>query len=98
MVIGAAITYLFTNKDGQKVRDVLLKEGTRLLDEVSKKAQSIEERLEEEQVGRELAEKIEGVKKGVEEIEQIVEEVPGHIEQIQKKGRRFFSRRHSQES
>lgn len=91
--IGATITYLFANKEGQKVRDQLLKEGTRLLDEVADKVQEMQEKVESGKVQEQLSEKIEDVKKSVGEIEQIVEEVPGHIERIQKKGRRFFFRK-----
>lgn len=87
MAIGAAITYLFANREGQKIRDQILKEGARLLDEVAEKAKELEQKAREKQ---------EDVR---EEIEQMVEEVPEHIEKIQKKGRRFFFRRsHAHES
>ena len=75
MVIGAVITYLFANREGQKIRNQILKEGIRLLDEISEKAQQFEEKAQSE-------------------IEEMVEDVPDHIEKIQKKGRRFFFRRH----
>lgn len=82
MAIGAVVTYLFANREGQKVRDHILKEGTRLLDEVSQKAHELEEKAQS--VTEEMTE----------ELEEKLEEVPEHIEQIQKKGRRFFFRRH----
>lgn len=83
MAIGAAITYLFANREGQKIRNQILKEGARLLDEVSQKAKELEEQTQEKET----------------EIEQMVREVPEHIENLQKKGRRFFFRRsHAHES
>lgn len=75
MAIGAAMTYLFANREGQKIRNQLLKEGARLLDEVSQKVTELEEKAKEE-------------------ITDEIESVPEHIEKIQKKGRRFFFRRH----
>lgn len=82
VAIGAAITYLFANKEGQKIRDQILKEGVRLLDEVARKVQELEQKAKD--VGEQVTE----------EIAQSLEEVPEHIEKIQKKGRRFFFRRH----
>lgn len=86
IALGAVITYLFANKEGQKIRDQILKEGIRLLDEVQKKAQEMQEKAQE--TGEEIKETVQEVAEGV----------PQHIEQIQKKGRRFFFRRHSAES
>jgi len=80
IAIGAVVAYLFANKDGQKIKDQLLKEGARLLDEVSDKMKEVEEKVDQSQLKEELEEKI--------------EEIPEHIEQIQKKGRRFFFRKH----
>lgn len=101
LAIGAALTYLFTNKDGQKIKDMLLKEGARVLDDVAKTAQELEEKAETK-VEDELAEKLEEVKEKVAQVEQMVEDIPPHIEQIQKKGRRFFlhksSHHHAAES
>ena len=90
MAIGAAVTYLFVNKDGQKIRELILKEGTKLLGDIAEKADSIQESVQETAIGKEITEKIEDVKKSVDEIEQMVESVPDHIDEIQKKGRRFF--------
>lgn len=86
LALGAVVTYLFANKEGQKIRDQILKEGIRLLDEVSEKAQEMQEKAEE--AGGEIKETV----------KEAVEQVPEHIEQIQKKGRRFFFRRQSAES
>ena len=98
VAVGAAITYLLTNKEGQKIRDTLLKEGTKLLDEITKTAQDVSQSLQYNNVKEELSERIEEVKKSVEQIESIVEDVPHHIEQIQKKGRRFFFKKPAAES
>ena len=85
VIIGATITYLFTNKKGQKIKDHLLKEGKRLLEDVADIASEMEDNV---------AKKLEEEKKEIEEkVEEVTEEVPKHIEQIQKKGRRFFFRR-----
>lgn len=85
IIIGAAITYLFTNKKGQKIKDHLLKEGKRLLEDVADIASEMEENV---------AKKLEEEKEEIEEkVKEVTEEVPKHIEQIQKKGRRFFFRR-----
>lgn len=46
IIIGATITYLFTNKRGQKIKDRLLAEGRKLLEELGQEAQ-IEEEVEE---------------------------------------------------
>lgn len=84
VIIGAAITYLFTNKKGQKIKDHLLKEGEKLLEGISDIASDLEENVTKK------------LEEGKEEVEEKVEEapeVPQHIEQIQKKGRRFFFRR-----
>jgi len=101
VAIGATLTYLLTNKDGQKIKDMLLKEGARILDEVAKSAQEFEDKFESK-AEDELAERLEEVKDKVAEVEQMVEDIPPHIEQIQKKGRRFFmhksSHHHSAES
>lgn len=80
VAIGAAITYLFTNKEGKKIRGFLLEEGTKLLDEISEKAQEVQEKVESGQAKEELSQKIENIK----------EEVPQHIDKLQKKGRHFF--------
>lgn len=69
IAIGAALTYLLTTKKGQKIKERLLTEGRKLLEELGEESQ-IKEKIEEEK-----------------------EEIPDHITQIQKKGRRFFFRR-----
>lgn len=74
VIIGAAITYLFTTKKGQKIKDHLAKEGKHLLEDVADIASEMEENV-------------------TQKVEEAASEVPKHIEQIQKKGRRFFFRR-----
>ena len=90
IAVGAAVAYLFANKDGQKIRDTLLKEGQKILDEVSTKIQEVEKSDPVQAAKEQLESKLEDVKGQVSEIEQMVGDVPEHIEQIQKKGRRFF--------
>ena len=104
VVIGAALTYLFGTKSGQKLRDELLKEGNRLLEKMGegledsrKQLEGAGEKIQEE--AQEVKEKLaEGVHQTEETVKQVAQEVPQHIEEIQKKGRRFFFRRHRSES
>lgn len=85
VIIGTAVTYLFTNKKGQKIKEHLLREGKKLLEDLAEIAQEAEENV---------AKKLEEEKKEIEEkVEEVTSEVPKHIEQLQKKGRRFFFRR-----
>ncbi|OGD87981.1 hypothetical protein A3D81_00020 [Candidatus Curtissbacteria bacterium RIFCSPHIGHO2_02_FULL_40_17] len=99
IVIGAAVTYLFTNKEGQKLKNKLLAEGEKLLSSLRESLEEVEEETKEarEEIGQKLSSGVEEVK---EKVEEEVTEIPKHIEQIQKKGRRFFFRRShtSQES
>ena len=89
VAIGAALTYLFTTNKGQKIKERLLTEGKSLLEGIGEKISNLEEEILDEK--DEIEEKLEeGIK--------AVEEVPQHIEQIQKKGRRFFIRRGGPES
>lgn len=87
VVIGAALTYLLTTKKGQKIKERLLTEGRKLLEELGEEASQVKEKIAASPDGP-LARK-----------EEEKEEIPDHITQIQKKGRRFFFRRsHSAES
>lgn len=99
VIIGASLTYLFTTKKGQKLKERLLVEGKDLLEEIGEKVATLEEEFlgKGEEAGEKL---LEGAKDVEEKIEETVSEIPDHIEQIQKKGRRFFFRKHqaSQES
>lgn len=93
VVLGAALTYLFGTKSGQKLKDELVKEGQKLLDQMGKEFEDVKDKIEEGEVPEKLEvakEKAEEVKK---ELQEVVEDVPKHIEEIQKKGRRFFFKR-----
>lgn len=84
IVIGAAATYLFGTRDGRKLKDKLVKEGAKMLE-------SLKEGLENAQEEPEGKEK---VARKLEETQQAEEtKAPPHIEELQKKGRRFFFRR-----
>ena len=86
IIIGAALTYLFATKSGRKLKDELLKEGAKAL-------QNLAEQLEEKE--EEAKAELDSAK---EQAEEVVHEVPQHIEKIQKKGRRFFFRKPRAES
>ena len=87
VVIGAGVTYLFTTKEGQKIKDKLIEQGTKLFDDIKG---TLEDQSE---VAREQIE--EAVEHKLEEAKETLEEVPQHIDQIQKKGRRLFFRKHA---
>lgn len=78
IALGAFITYLITKKKGQNIKNLLAKEGHRLVDELAAKAPSA---LENQNANKDA-----------------VDQIHQHIDQIQKKGRRFFFRRHAPES
>lgn len=106
IVIGAAITYLFATKNGQKLKDELLEEGKKLLEKIGEnlELEEHEEKKEELQSKtkentHEVSEKlIEDFEKTKEELEEAIPPVPQQVTQLQKKGRRFFFRRHAAES
>jgi gas vesicle protein len=104
ILIGAALTYLFTNKQGQKIRDELLKEGTKLLEKIGQEAEHAKDIIEEKspQIQKQISQNTEAVKTQIKEIAgeagQIIQEVPEKVEEIQKKGRKFFFKKHSGES
>ncbi len=102
VVLGAALTYLFGTKSGRKLKDELVKEGQRLLEEMGSELEDVKDQIEEGEVGKTLEaakEKIEDanlgqkVEEAKEQLQEVVEDVPKHIEEIQKKGRRFFFKR-----
>ena len=100
IAIGAALTYLFTTKNGQKIKEELIREGTKLLDKIG---QSLEEAEEKSETIKKVSEKVEEVKEAAvsevqelkESTEEAIREVPKQVEQIQKKGRHFFFKRHA---
>lgn len=87
VVIGAALTYLFGTKSGRKLKDELLKEGTRVIEKMGEGLDEAKEKVEEsqEEIKKKLTDK--------EEVAGAVVEVPKHITELQKKGRRLFFRR-----
>lgn len=96
VVIGAAVTYLFTTKEGRKLKDRLLEEGSVILDKIKEGFEDVEDQIQEKgkKVAKSVEEKAEEFKEGVEDI---AGDVPKHIQQVQKKGRRFFfSKKQSQ--
>ncbi len=84
-VLGAALLYLLGTKDGKKLKDQLIKEGQKVLEEMGQELKEASEKIEGN-----AAKKLEAVK---EEVEDAIGEVPEHIQEIQKKGRRFFFKR-----
>jgi len=82
IIIGAGITYLFTTKEGRKLKDKLSIEGNKVLDKLQEGLETAQDEIEEHK----------------EEVQEAVSEIPKQVEQIQKKGRRFFFRKHSSES
>ncbi|OGD86158.1 hypothetical protein A2164_01620 [Candidatus Curtissbacteria bacterium RBG_13_35_7] len=97
VIVGAALTYLFGTKSGQKIKAELIKEGAKALDnlkdEFEEHEEEVKEKLEEgsEEIKEKLTEGIEGVK-------EVTEHIPDHIENIQKKGRHFFFKKSKAES
>jgi len=95
VVIGAAVTYLFTTKEGRKLKDKLIEEGSHLIDKVKEGLEEVEEEVEDK--GKQAVKTIESQAQSAKEtVEEAVSEIPKHIEQVQKKGRKFFfSKKHS---
>ena len=100
-IIGAALTYLFATKSGQKIKNELIKDLSDVLESIGEEIEAAEGEPRPE--GRESA-KIElesakeEVQKKVEQVAEEIREVPQQIEKIQKKGRHFFFRkRHRQQ-
>ncbi len=92
IVIGAAVTYLFTNKEGQKLKDKLLVEAEKLLGNLREGLEEADQETKE--VREEIAHKVSaGVDEAKEKIGEEVDQLPKHMQEIQKKGRRFFFRR-----
>lgn len=97
VVIGAVLTYLFTNEKGQKIKDRLAKESSKILDKMREGLEEVEKEMEKEK--KELVEKAQSQVETIKEtVEEVAESVPQHVEQIQKKGRRFFFKKPQNES
>ena len=102
VILGAAITYLFANKEGRKLKEKLLSEGAKILGTLGEATQTAREEVgqiaeeKKEEIAQEISHDLEEIK---EKAETIIREVPEQVEKIQKKGRRFFfSKRHGAES
>lgn len=92
VIIGAAGAYLFGNPDGRKLKEKLLKEGQKLLEGIGEDVTSAKEKLEQtHQEIKSTAQATQNVLETAgEEITEVAQEIPKQIEEIQKKGRRFF--------
>lgn len=102
VIIGVALTYLFANKEGRKLKEKLVAEGAKILGSLGEATQTAAREVREvteekkEEITQEVSHDLEEAK---EKVETIIREVPEQVEKIQKKGRRFFfSKRHGAES
>ena len=103
IVFGVAVTYLFTTESGRKIKDELLKEGTKIVgsigDEFEKAKADVEEKKEQvqQQITKTTKDIKENVSDAVSEVAEVVtEQIPQEVERIQKKGRHFFfSKKHT---
>jgi len=104
VIIGAALTYLFGTKSGQKIKDQLLKDGAMLLEKMGENVEEGVKKLEEaehsvEEESQEAKDMIgESIREVQSKVEETVTEIPAQVAEIQKKGRRFFFRRSRTES
>lgn len=105
--VGAALTYLLGTKDGQKIKNQLIKEGQKLLEEMAQGLDGVKDKVKDTELGRsaeegEVGKKLEAVAEKIDDVKQqlegIAEDVPEHIAQLQKKGRRFFFKRSASRS
>lgn len=93
IVIGAAGAYLFTNPEGKKLKNKLLQESQRMLADLTAelaeaKDEIVENGPEEIRSTAQAAGKV--METAGEEITEVASGVPQQIEDLQKKGRRFF--------
>lgn len=105
-VVGAALTYLFTTESGRKIKDELLKEGTKLLENFGAEVEKAQVKLApaEKKIAEKVEHKVEAVQTAKDEVtetvsaitETVEEKIPEKVEQLQKKGRHFFfAKKHS---
>ena len=110
IAVGAALTYLFTTKNGQKIKDLILEESEDLLEKLGKELEEPKEKLieEKEKIQEKVEEAREAVQEKIEEelepvqpeeqIAEATQETP-QLRPVPKKSvRRFFFRRESAES
>ncbi len=100
IAIGAALSYLFTTKNGQKIKDELIKEGSKLLDKIGESLEEAEKKSPELKKVKDAVEEVKDAvvseaKEVQETAEEAIREVPQQVQQIQKKGRHFFFKRHT---
>lgn len=62
-VVGAVVTYLFTTESGRKIKDELIKEGSKLLESVGDELEKVKDRAEDE--GEKLLEEVKEKKKEI---------------------------------
>lgn len=96
-ILADTISHLFGTEGAQRLKEEIVKEGGHLLENIGQDMKEVKEKIEEvkEEAKEKVAENVRDVK---ETLEKTVPEVPKHIEQIQKKGRRFFFRKPRAES
>jgi len=100
IAIGAALTYLFVSKSGQKIKTELLKDVVKALEGLGEELEEVEEKAEKQILEKkeEVEEKVTDLKQEAQDrfsdathkVKEDIREVPEHIEKIQKKGRHFF--------
>ena len=94
IAMGAGAAYLFTTKEGKILKEKLIKEGKKLLEELGEGIEEAGVKLED--VKDSAQDKLtEGAEQVREKVEEVVNEVPGQVEQIKRKSRRFFFKRHA---
>lgn len=95
IAIGAGLAYLFTAKNGQRIRGQLIKEGTKLLDKIGENleeaqetAQEIKDQIEEKALStkEDLEEKkdevVKKAKDTAEQVQENIEELKTEVEEI----------------
>ena len=100
IVLGAGVTYQFRTESGRKIKDELLKEGTKIIggigDEFEKAKADVEEKkVEVQKQIKETTSDISDIKENISDAvsqaaEVVTEQIPQEVEKIQKKGTHFF--------
>lgn len=92
VLIGAAGVYLFGTEKGRKIKDELLVEGQKLLEKIGDQVDNVQDQIElhHEEIKDKLTEGVQKVEATAENLVENITEIPEHIAQVQKKGRRFF--------
>lgn len=91
LVIGAAFVYLFATEDGKKLKEQLILEGKKILENMGQEVNKAQDQIEEaKEKVVEVAQQVESV---ADVVQDLVVEVPQHIAAVQKKGRKFFFHR-----